>query len=87
MTTDLIVTLPHERPPMPTTLVDRKVAARIDRRQTGRRADIALGGACPHCGHDRPASHHLRDAGDATPELATELGYCPVLAAKRNGPR
>jgi hypothetical protein len=39
---------------------------------------------CAHgCGAERPPAHHYRDAGDLTPELAAELGYCPALARGR----
>lgn len=38
---------------------------------------------CPHCLANRVPDHHFRDTGDITVEAATDLGYCPVLAERR----
>jgi len=54
----------------------------LDRR-TGARARIPDRPPCPLCAHDRPASHHDRDAGAITIAQALELGYCPELARRR----
>lgn len=40
--------------------------------------------SCPWCLSSRISAHHLRDTGDLDPAKAVELGYCPVLAEKRN---
>lgn len=59
-------------------------AATVDRRHPERPlARIATRPPCRECGHDRPAEHHDRDAGDITIARATELGYCPELARRR----
>jgi len=55
-----------------------------DRRRPPRLATVRISSTCPNCGHERPAGHHNRDAGDLDPAAAAELGYCPVLAAARN---
>ena len=38
---------------------------------------------CPHCGTNRPPAHHLRDHGNALPNVAIAAGYCPELVARR----
>jgi len=55
-----------------------------DRRHPDRRARIAGTTDCPHCDHERPGPHHLRDAGDLPPAAAAAAGYCPELARLRN---
>lgn len=40
---------------------------------------------CQWCDSTRASAHHARDAGDLTPAEAYDLGYCPELAARRNG--
>lgn len=53
-----------------------------DRRHPARRARVGGPTVCPHCDHERPAPHHLRDPGDLPLERITELGYCPALEAR-----
>lgn len=55
-----------------------------DRRHPDRRARVAGPTVCPHCDHERPGPHHLRDAGDLPPAAAAAAGYCPELARLRN---
>ena len=56
----------------------------VDRRHPDRRARVAGPTVCPHCDHERPGPHHLRDAGDLTTSAALAAGYCPELARLRN---